>query len=100
MAMNLRRGEAEAIRLGLKSGSDGRAELHGPQPYVLRVLCVDDFHDSADTLGALLRIYGCDVKVCYDGPSALALAESFRPDVCVLDLTMPGMDGDELARLF
>ena len=43
--------------------------------------------------------YGCDVRVCYDGPTALALAESFRPDVYVIDLTMPGMDGDELARL-
>jgi CheY-like chemotaxis protein len=63
------------------------------------VLCVDDYQDSADTLGALLRIFGCDVRVCYDGPTALSLAESFRPDVCVLDLTMPGMDGDELAHL-
>jgi two-component system OmpR family response regulator len=85
--------EQQAIKLGLGGGQAPA----GDAPPSLRVLCVDDFHDSADTLGALLRIYGCEVKVCYDGPTALALAPVFRPDVCVIDLTMPGMDGDELA---
>jgi CheY-like chemotaxis protein len=85
--------EQQAIKLGLGGGQSPT----GDPPPALRVLCVDDYRDTADTLGALLRIYGCEVKVCYDGPSALALAQSFRPDVCVIDLSMPGMDGDELA---
>lgn len=88
--------EADAIRLGVGADPKQRPDA---APSMMRVLCVDDYRDSADTLAALLRIYGCEVKVCYDGPSALGLLESFRPDVCVLDLTMPGMDGDELAKL-
>ncbi|MDB5313593.1 MAG: response regulator [Gemmataceae bacterium] len=69
-----------------------------PREPVLRVLCVDDNRDCADTLGILLELVGFDACVCYDGVSALAAAETFRPDAAILDLTMPGMDGGELAR--
>jgi two-component system, OmpR family, response regulator len=62
-----------------------------------RVLCVDDNRDSADSAALLLGAMGFDAKACYDGASALALNESFRPGVCFIDLNMPGMDGDELA---
>lgn len=65
---------------------------------VLRVLCVDDNRDAADTLGVLLELAGYQSRVCYDGPTALAAAEDFRPDAAILDLTMPGMTGDELGR--
>src|SRR4051794_38736867 len=65
-------------------------------PPVLRVLCVDDNRDAADSLGILLELAGFYPLVCYDGPSALRVTESFRPDACILDLSMPGMDGDEL----
>lgn len=65
---------------------------------VLRVLCVDDNRDAADTLGILLELGGYQTRVCYDGPTALVAADDFRPDAAILDLTMPGMDGDELAR--
>jgi two-component system OmpR family response regulator len=64
----------------------------------LRVLCVDDNQDSADSMAMLLDLLGCEVEVCYSGPAALALAAEFRPDVCLLDISMPGMDGCELAR--
>ena len=65
-----------------------------------RVLCVDDNHDCADSAVLLFRIVGFDARACYDGPSALALNETFRPAVCFIDLNMPGMNGDELgARL-
>ena len=64
----------------------------------LRVLCVDDNHDSADSMAMLLDMLGCEVEVSYGGAAALTLAEEFRPDVCLLDLTMPGMDGLELAQ--
>lgn len=64
----------------------------------LRVLCVDDNQDSADSMAMLLEMLGSEVEVSYGGAAALALADEFRPDVCLLDLTMPGMDGLELAR--
>ena len=64
----------------------------------LRVLCVDDNRDSADSEAILLELYGYEVSVCYDGASALAEALRFGPDVCLIDFNMPGMDGCELAR--
>jgi two-component system, OmpR family, response regulator len=69
---------------------------HEPWP-PLRVLCVDDRRDCADSAALLLRVMGFETRACYDGPSALALNESFRPGICFLDLNMPGMDGDEVA---
>jgi two-component system OmpR family response regulator len=65
---------------------------------ILRVLCVDDNRDAADTLGVLLDIYGYSPHVCYDGPSALTAADDFQPDLAIIDLSMPGMDGDEVGR--
>ena len=62
-----------------------------------RVLCVDDNRDLADTTADLLRTAGFDVRVCYDGADALKAVEEFRPDVCVLDLLMPGFQGEQLA---
>jgi len=63
----------------------------------LRVLCVDDHTDAADALAAVAECLGCQTRVCYDGPMALQTIEEFCPDVCLLDLKMPGMDGFELA---
>jgi two-component system, OmpR family, response regulator len=61
-------------------------------------MCVDDNHDAADSAALLLELYGCAVVVCYDGPSALAEALRFAPDVCLIDFNMPGMSGCELAE--
>lgn len=63
----------------------------------VRVLCVDDNRDLADSEAELLRLVGYDPRSCYDGAAALAVAREFDPDVCLLDLNLPGMDGDELA---
>jgi CheY-like chemotaxis protein len=63
----------------------------------LKVLCVDDNPDAARSAADLLALSGCDARACYDGPSALREAAAFGPDVCVLDLAMPGMGGVELA---
>jgi CheY-like chemotaxis protein len=63
-----------------------------------RILVVDDNPDSANTMGHLLALAGFEVQTCFDGPSALAAADRFVPDACVLDIAMPGMDGYELAR--
>ena len=63
----------------------------------IRVLCVDDVRDTADTTAELLRLAGFESRACYDGAGALTQAELFRPDVCVIDLGMPGLDGRHLA---
>jgi CheY-like chemotaxis protein len=64
----------------------------------LRVLCVDDDRDAADSLAVLLELAGFQAQVCYDGATALAACEAFHPEACILDLTMPGMNGLELSR--
>ncbi len=69
-----------------------------PAAPACRVLVVDDNVDAADSLGMLLRLAGQEVRVAYDGPTALALAPEFRPQVVVLDLGMPSMDGFAVAR--
>ena len=63
-----------------------------------RVLLVDDNLDAADTLAELLRLAGHDVRVVSDGPAALATVHAFKPDVALLDIGLPVMDGYELAR--
>jgi CheY-like chemotaxis protein len=63
-----------------------------------RVLVVDDNRDVANSVAALLRLLGHTVLPAYDGATALALAANFKPDVAILDISMPGMDGFEVAR--
>jgi CheY-like chemotaxis protein len=63
-----------------------------------RVLVVDDNVDAAVSLGMLLKLGGQDVRVAYDGPSALRQAMEFRPQLVLLDIGMPGMDGYEVCR--
>ena len=63
-----------------------------------RVLVVDDNKDIADSVAALLRLLGHTVLPTYSGATALALAEDFKPDVAILDIMMPEMDGFEVAR--
>ena len=64
----------------------------------LKVLCVDDDLDTAESTADLLSLAGCEAVACRNGVAALAVAQQFQPAVCVIDLTMPGMDGDDLAR--
>jgi CheY-like chemotaxis protein len=61
------------------------------------VLVVDDNVDAADTLGELLAAWGYDVIVAHDGPAALAALQDATPDIALLDIGMPAMDGYELA---
>lgn len=58
-----------------------------------RVLLVDDNRDGADSLGLLLEALGCKVHVTYGGAQALQVAAAFRPDLMLVDLVMPDMDG-------
>jgi PAS domain S-box-containing protein len=63
-----------------------------------RVLVVDDNRDAAESLGMLLRLSGCHVEVAFDGFAALEIVEAFKPEVVLLDIGMPGLDGYETAR--
>jgi len=63
-----------------------------------RLMVVDDNTDAADSLAVLLRLQGHEVKVAHNGPSALELAASYRPQMILLDIGMSGMDGYEVAR--
>jgi PAS domain S-box-containing protein len=63
-----------------------------------RILVVDDNVDSADTLTQLLSILGHEVNTAYDGEAAVAAAEAMRPDVVLLDIGMPKLDGYEACR--
>jgi PAS domain S-box-containing protein len=63
-----------------------------------RVLVVDDNVDAALMLAALVKQFGHEVLTVHDGPQALRVAETFRPDVILLDIGMPGMNGFEVAR--
>ncbi len=63
-----------------------------------RVLIADDNRDSADTLASMLEMVGHDVRVCYDGVNALTQAELFRPEIMLLDIGMPVLNGLELAE--
>ena len=64
----------------------------------LRVMVVDDSRDAADSLQLLLKDMGQDARAVYDGPSALRLAESFKPELVFLDIAMPEMSGYQVAR--
>jgi signal transduction histidine kinase/CheY-like chemotaxis protein len=81
-----------------------KAESSAVQPPVeqptarARVLVIDDNQDVALTLAALVRHSGHDVQTAHDGPAALDLARSYRPDLVLIDIGLPGMDGYEVAR--
>jgi CheY-like chemotaxis protein len=62
------------------------------------VLIVDDNRDITQTLALLLEHYGHTVAVAHDGPTALTMAEETDPQVILLDVGLPGMDGYEVAR--
>jgi CheY-like chemotaxis protein len=64
----------------------------------LRVLVVDDNVDLAESVALLLRMDGHEVMTAADGPAALEIVSIFNPQVVVLDIGLPGMDGYEVAR--
>jgi len=69
-----------------------------PPSSYLRILVVDDNVDSARTLGELLELWGHEVRVAYDGQAAIETATTYRPEVVLLDIGLPRMDGYEVAR--
>jgi signal transduction histidine kinase len=63
-----------------------------------RILIVDDNEDAAESIADLLRDLGNEIETAYDGPAALRIAKEFKPEVCLVDIGLPAMDGYELAR--
>jgi CheY-like chemotaxis protein len=63
----------------------------------VRVLVVDDYVDNVESMAILLRLYDHEVDTAVGGPAALRAAAAKRPDVVLLDLSMPGMDGYQVA---
>jgi len=64
----------------------------------LRVLIADDYVDAAESLALLLSRSGIETQVAVEGQQALTRAYGWRPHVCILDIEMPGLDGNEIAR--
>ncbi len=63
-----------------------------------RILIVDDNEDLASLMSELLEVHGHTVEMAHEGRAALDLATTFEPDIALLDIGLPGMDGYELAR--
>jgi CheY-like chemotaxis protein len=63
-----------------------------------RILIADDNADSAESMGMLLRLMGNDVRIASDGLEAVEQAAAFQPDIVLMDIGMPRLDGYEAAR--
>jgi PAS domain S-box-containing protein len=100
------RGSEFIVRLPL-AHRDGTAAAAGEEPRSRatvsrgepgRILVVDDNQDAAETLSELLELWDYEVLTACGGQAGLAAADRFRPDVVLLDIGMPGMDGYEVAK--
>lgn len=76
----------------------GQTQQPSPNAHGRRILVVDDDRLAADSLAALLRMSGYDVHARYDGASAVVAAEELRPNLVILDLGMPIMNGYEACQ--
>ena len=98
----LGQGSEFIVRLPLLSAAptEPHPPLSSPQRSgaAVRVLIVDDNEDAAISLKMVLEVVGYDVAVAHNGPAGLDLARQHRPDVVLLDIGLPGIDGYEVAR--
>jgi CheY-like chemotaxis protein len=86
-------------RRTLNDAEQQRPAESAPGPLVRRrILIADDNRDAADSLAMLLRIQGHDVTIGHDGRQAVATIDSFRPEVALLDIGMPELNGYEVAQ--
>src|SRR5262249_5038709 len=74
------------------------SDVEAGKTHRLRVLVVDDYPDTAETMAMLLRLRGYTVDIARSGAAAIRLAQKHRPRVALLDISMPGMSGYELAK--
>lgn len=112
--VELHRGMVEAKSTGIGQGSEFVVRLptlvsqplQKSKPFRIaepftqtsRVLVVDDNVDAADTIVLLLRQFGYDVQAAYSGEAALSAVNEFQPNIVILDIGLPEMDGYEIAR--
>jgi PAS domain S-box-containing protein len=97
----LGKGSEFSVRLPLSSiRGAAAASMAAPTiPSGLKVLVVEDNVDTARTLSLLLQGLGCTTHEVHDGPPVVDTAKSFQPDVILLDIGLPGLDGYQIARL-
>lgn len=113
--VELHGGTVEAQSAGLEAGSEfivrlplavdrqetaatSKTKSTNPSIHTRKLLIVDDNQDAARSLAMLMQFKGHQVQIAYSGAEALQLVTSFVPDLVLLDLGMPDMDGYEVAR--
>jgi PAS domain S-box-containing protein len=97
----LGKGSEFVIRLPLANEAESRAPVRNTTARLepLRILIVDDNLDSAESLAMLLQLEGHSAALVHDGPQALVAVDRHRPNVVLLDIGLPSMDGFEVCRL-
>ena len=103
VSSTLRQGSEFLIRLPIEKFHSTAMPSHlveSPvqKPHPLRVLIVDDNVDTVLSFSMLLKASGSEVKTAHDGPTAVKIAQEYVPDVVLLDIGLPGLNGYEVAR--
>jgi signal transduction histidine kinase/ActR/RegA family two-component response regulator len=93
--LNQTHAQLEAPKSAPEKIADRKEQSRGP---VLRVLVVDDNVSSAQSLAKVLKLDGHEVQVAHDGGSAIEAVQRFSPEVVLMDIGLPGIDGYEVAR--
>lgn len=94
-------GSRFTLRLPVLTHTESQAEAASIAPATTasrKIMVVDDSMDAATSLAELLELLGHQTRVAHNGPDALLLAASFRPDVILLDIGMPGMNGYDVCQ--
>lgn len=99
----LRRGSTFTVRLPLLTSAEQHDAPASPDPRpaprpTRRILVVDDNQDAALTMADMLELLGDEVRTAHDGVHALALADAFRPEIVLMDIGMPHLNGYEATR--
>jgi PAS domain S-box-containing protein len=95
-------GSTFVVRLPVMAGGQAQEPPAAAEPPAMvkcRILLADDNLDAADSLAMVLRLLGCEVRTAADGRKAVEAAEAFRPEVVLLDIGMPELNGYEAAKL-
>jgi PAS domain S-box-containing protein len=92
------RGSCFTVRLPLAQAAALPQPTAAPTPAPARILVVDDNADAAEMLLMALELFGCEVRAAHSASAALAMAQEFAPEVALLDIGLPDLNGYELAR--
>ena len=92
------KGSCFTVRLPLAHAVQLAAQAESTAPAPARILVVDDNADAAEMLLMALELFGCEVRAAHSASAALAMAQEFAPEVALLDIGLPDLNGYELAR--